>query len=1549
MHKVGLLILFLILSSSLLNAQRFNVSEVNSENYPSVSVNFSAFNAQGQYYTNLSKTDFKVFDNGFEIPLELYELTCTNNSPVNAVLVLDRSTSMTEKYEGETLWQWVLEGATSFIDNFAFGDSSTIAITAFSGVSILVCDFTNNKKELIDSLYALPNPYGSTNFNGPFFDEKAGALNLLKTRPAHHRRAIVFLSDGEHELGVQLRREEILKNLNELNIRFYGITLMYENSPDLPYWSLNTAGKSVFVNSKSALNNIYKTFASDLQMTVQCNLSWISPEICDISETFRKAEIWFLVHDDRVTREYTAPEEAIVYIDKSEEIYNFGDPPIGQTSQRDVIITPRVRSLRVLNIEVSPAEYFEIVDYGQGPGNVPAYPFLIPEGIARTIKIRYTPQNERKYRQATLMINGEPCPIEIPLHGGYQQINVDTPVDAEIISRCDTVEISWSGVPANVQVDLYYSTDGGNRWNVIREKATGNKYSWFTNFTSDKILVKAKVSDQFGYDFIRSYGGAGDEFVTSVAVQSNGLYYIASGYFKGSLNIAGKNFNESGLEDFFVAKFDLDGNPVWVNVAGARQSNDRANGLALDRRGFIYVTGFAYSGIRFGNIAPSLEMPDKKYMFLAKYSPTGQYLNSTFVGASTFFNIFEAEGSRIKVVQILGQQTKIVVIGKYKGTFTNLQLNKTLPDSDGAELPFTAVFDENLNMIDLIAGVPDNNNFSDLISNHIPSGTIYTAGNFSGNTNVQGQQLSSSGLSDFWFTKYARNPISQDITEEFEVLRPTAAFSTMEYNFGPVVFGDETEQLVDGLITNVGKLPYTITRYTIRDAQNANMVDFRVIDEIVGMTLNPGESIDITLWFKPGGLNERRAVLTLYGDCADNITLSLVGNGVCGGTALEEYDFGDVNLNKQKMDTLICVFQNISESPTIISPQIRGLHITDFLRILPDYVKAKEVNGRITVGSGECIDIIVIFEPKSLGLREAELNFFVQAPCKNSITKLYGTGITSDVGITSHDWGQQRIRGNYTAQVEIINNSNVAEMIENIQFENGNIGNIFGFTSPGNFPLLIPANGEIKMNVSFRPQEEIDYSEQILVFLGSREEPIVSYLTGTGFLPKLTTSVSCGEQVNVGETALGSITINNPSSSSVLTVESITIENDDEFEFLPGTVTSNLTIDKEGSLTIPVIFKPISGGDNTDNFIILADDYDGSFMDEWNTTIVPIVCDGLDAEITNPLDFGNLLVCTERSLPITILNKSRDTDLIIRLSEMVITGSGSNEFELPSLGDRTLKGGESFTFDVNFKPQNKGNFDVELIVPNSMSAPFKVPISGKSLGIELESAVKEITMTIGEKFRYSLMAKLPQTYSGFINNIKITFSADPSVLGIMQNSIRKGAQIGNEFSWSDIVSLGNGYFEVTGSGALRDNQILEIMNFEIQTYLNDKHRTLLAAEIDYGCTTDLYELTIFNTNEVCLNDNRIIQMSGHKFGMTVPKPNPAGDSFEFTYTVAFDVETDIAIINAYGEVIRTISRGEAKAGVYTLSVPTNEINSGAYMIKMVSGPFIEAQSLMIVK
>jgi len=93
--------------------------------------------------------------------------------------------------------------------------------------------------------------------------------------------------------------------------------------------------------------------------------------------------------------------------------------------------------------------------------------------------------------------------------------------------------------------------------------------------------------------WVNQLGGSGDSKCTGMQVDNQGNVYMC-GYFRGTVDFdptAGtKFFTAKGDADIYVAKFDPNGNLLWVSTMGGN-ALDQANSLALDKSGNVTVTG----------------------------------------------------------------------------------------------------------------------------------------------------------------------------------------------------------------------------------------------------------------------------------------------------------------------------------------------------------------------------------------------------------------------------------------------------------------------------------------------------------------------------------------------------------------------------------------------------------------------------------------------------------------------------------------------------------------------------------------------------------------------------------------------------------------------------------------------------------------------------------------------------------------------------------------------------------------------------------------------
>ena len=1545
---VIILLIFFIFHYQKALSQNFNVSEIDPTNYPKVVANFSAFNAFGAPYNNLNSNDFEVRENGILIPPQLVEIFCRTDAPYNVVLVIDKSSSMLEKVDGQILWDWAKEGALSFINNIPIGDSSRIALVTFSGKAELMCPFTNNKQEFIDSLNKVPYIYGNTNFNVAFLNKDYGAINLLKNQSPYFKRAIVFLSDGEHSTTTEpLRYDEILSKLQEYNIQLFAITILSKKSSDLENMAKRTGGYYDFVTTKSQLNDLYKAFASSIQQRQQCLLQWTSPDICDDKGTYRQAAIRFKILNKTVVQNYRAPNSSIVFIETDKNLYDFGNPELGEYIDRDIVITPRLRSFNTQDIRIIPSQFFEIIDWGNGIGNPPSYNFVMPVDVPRTLKVRFKPSVAKKFRTASLIIDGEPCPKEIPLVGGYQQIKLITPKEGDFLSACDSITIRWQGQDPNSTVDISYSIDNGENWNLIAKNIKGNSYKWLAPDTSSYFRIKVETSTSYEYEFIKSFGDVNDDFVTSINVNQNGLYFYVAGYFNNSTDIAGKKLTSKGKEDFFLAKFDNEGNVIWAKSGGSIEFNDRIYGITSDHQGYVYVTGVTYKGVNFDNSLPILPLENTPYLFVAKYNSMGNYVNSYFLGAVNDFKDFKAEGTKIKFEYNIGQLPKLYVEGLYSGQYYDYSFLVDFPLT-GIKKPFTCVFNTNLELTNIYAATLPIKNYSSLDFNYAGE-TQYRARNFTGTTKVDKTELVSKGLNDFWIYKYGKIPSSFDVSGSFSIVRQYPSLIVNNYNFGNVIYGDSVEIVLDKNLYNNFKVPIYITSFSIDAIGGSDMKnDYELLTDLIGTTLYSGDSIDLKIKFKPNYTGPRNAWIDIYSSCANPIRINLTGNGVCGGKVYDIYDFGEQNINKPRKDTIFCAYKNISNSKIVIQPLIRGGDFTEFFLEVPSYHNV--YNGKITVNPGQCIDLIVTFNPKTIGDKISNINFFVEAPCVNSLTQLRGAGISADIRVSNFDWKKRRINGRYSGEIVIKNNSTGKEILDKIEFENNEFDDIFSYIFDTNsLPLTLNPESEVRIPIFFEPKEEKGYSKNILIYINSIAQPLKSKIEGIGYLPKLEISWECGERIRVGETSEAILLLKNPSQSSSLIIREIDFEQiKQEFEWKDGVKPQNLEINENSSISIPVIFKPTNNSDNKNKILVYADNYDGTFKDEWKVNDFDISCDAYKLNYTNPLNFGNNIICSNNELFLKIKNESTVYNIELYLSQAQLIDNEDNVFKFNYTNSLLLNGKEETTLKVFFEPKLLKTYKSKLIIPNSANIPIEIELMGSGFRNEFSTNEKNVKIDVASKLELPIFIKIPKLENGFISELDLKIKFNPIVINFLENSFN--SKLSN-WNWNNIQYIGNGILSIKGSGKINDNQTIELFKISFIGLLNDIHKTEININSNYGCSIYEDNLTLIEVNKVCFNDGRIL-ITNQKgtFVLKEISPNPISSSFiNLEYGVGFDVFTNISLINSYGNIEKLIMNDFIQAGYYNQSIDIKDLSSGLYYLHISAGPFSDTKKIIIIK
>ncbi len=119
----------------------------------------------------------------------------------------------------------------------------------------------------------------------------------------------------------------------------------------------------------------------------------------------------------------------------------------------------------------------------------------------------------------------------------------------------------------------------------------------------------------------KSFGGLKDDYLTDLAVGTDGKIYIAGYYTSGFVRF-GSNTIYSSSQNAFLACLDNNGNPLWAKSSG---NTATAKALATDNNNHIYLSGGFTSSVQFGS--NTLQSPFGGF-YLYRFNDSGTVLGA---------------------------------------------------------------------------------------------------------------------------------------------------------------------------------------------------------------------------------------------------------------------------------------------------------------------------------------------------------------------------------------------------------------------------------------------------------------------------------------------------------------------------------------------------------------------------------------------------------------------------------------------------------------------------------------------------------------------------------------------------------------------------------------------------------------------------------------------------------------------------------------------------------------------------------------------------------
>lgn len=254
----------------------------------------------------------------------------------------------------------------------------------------------------------------------------------------------------------------------------------------------------------------------------------------------------------------------------------------------------------------------------------------------------------------------------------------------------NTIKFSNSNITLSAKGDndmfvAKYDLDGNLLWaaaegsTTYSEKGLGNAIDkdgnvyvcgYFTNSTQfggntyngagGRDIYVAKYNSSGQFQWFRHAGSSGRDEAKAAICDAQGNVYICGGFENnctfGSQTL--NTFNNTNVYwDAFLAKYDPDGNLLWVKSGGG-DVDDIAWSATVDNSGNIYIGGETAAWAMFGTGSHTVEAKGEAESFIAKYNANGdiQWVRS---------------GGSVKVDRIRGvgtDGTNIFATGQFGGT-----------------------------------------------------------------------------------------------------------------------------------------------------------------------------------------------------------------------------------------------------------------------------------------------------------------------------------------------------------------------------------------------------------------------------------------------------------------------------------------------------------------------------------------------------------------------------------------------------------------------------------------------------------------------------------------------------------------------------------------------------------------------------------------------------------------------------------------------------------------------------------------------------------------
>jgi len=187
-------------------------------------------------------------------------------------------------------------------------------------------------------------------------------------------------------------------------------------------------------------------------------------------------------------------------------------------------------------------------------------------------------------------------------------------------------------VTTDVNGNVYVTGDFSSNSITFGSVTLINTYTSSSNWVQDIFLVKYDSNGNVLW--AKGAEGAWRDYSHSVTTDDSGNVYITGEFDGNSIIFGNDTLILAGWQDIFIAKYDENGNVLWAKSGKGGNSNSNSFSVATDASNNVYITGDFGGTITFGSI--SLTYAGYSDFFLVKYDSNGNVIWAKKAGGGNF-------------------------------------------------------------------------------------------------------------------------------------------------------------------------------------------------------------------------------------------------------------------------------------------------------------------------------------------------------------------------------------------------------------------------------------------------------------------------------------------------------------------------------------------------------------------------------------------------------------------------------------------------------------------------------------------------------------------------------------------------------------------------------------------------------------------------------------------------------------------------------------------------------------------------------------------------